>query len=262
MTAMRTQLEAIRKACDRGADLMDRLLHLSREPTYTDTLVDVTEITRSAVLLARGSMLELTDLVAKLDAIPELYVAVPGADLQSAVLNLLLNARNAVEASDRQGRVEVEMTADADEVTIRVSDTGIGMSDDVQRKAGEPFFTTRRAYGGSGLGLSMVDSLARRTGGRLDIQSVPGKGTVIEMVLPRSTGPGPQADEDTMIDGLHGISVLLVEDDRSFADAVTNALELFGVVPLLAHDAAQAMQVMEDHGAPDILLRITLLTEV
>ena len=254
MTAMRTQLEAIRKACDRGADLMDRLLHLSREPTYTDTLVDVTEITRSAVLLARGSMLELTDLVAKLDAIPELYVAVPGADLQSAVLNLLLNARNAVEASDRQGRVEVEMTADADEVTIRVSDTGIGMSDDVQRKAREPFFTTRRAYGGSGLGLSMVDSLARRTGGRLDIQSVPGKGTVIEMVLPRSTGPGPQADEDTMIDGLHGISVLLVEDDRSFADAVTNALELFGVVPLLAHDAAQAMQVMEDHGAPDILL--------
>ncbi|WP_425051240.1 ATP-binding protein [Psychromarinibacter sp. S121] len=253
---MRRQLEAVRKACSRGADLTERLLHLSREPSYSETAVDAAEIARSAVLLASGSMADRVELVAKLDDVPPCPVAVSGGDLESAVLNLILNARNAVEEGGAPGRIEIEVSAGADEVAIIVRDTGVGMSHDIQRKAREPFYTTRRAKGGSGLGLSMVDNLARRVGGRLDIRSAPGEGTEIKMVLPRS-GEAQASEQDKDADtlaGLTGIRVLLVEDDQSFAEAMVGTLELLGVVPWVAQDASQALKMLEDRGAPDILL--------
>ena len=146
-------------------------------------LQEVLPAQRPWLALAAGRHVRLEMAVAA-DTWP---VAIDAADLQVALVNLAANARAAMPTGGRL-RVAARNLPAGDHVAITVEDSGVGMAPEVLARAAEPFFTTRAALGGSGLGLSGVRDFAHAAGGALRIDSAPGAGTTVEIVLPRADG--------------------------------------------------------------------------
>jgi signal transduction histidine kinase len=110
---------------------------------------------------------------------------IDASQFEAAIVNLVLNAREAVLASGGRGGIRLSTRRSEGDVAICVADTGPGMTPDVATRAFEPFFTTKPVGGGSGLGLSQVYGFATGAGGQVRIESTPGHGTVVTVTLPR-----------------------------------------------------------------------------
>jgi CheY-like chemotaxis protein len=136
---------------------------------------------------------------------------------------------------------------------IAVSDTGIGMPQEVQDRAFEPFFTTKEAGDGSGLGLSMVYGFAKQSGGHVKLYSEEGRGTTVRLYLPpaKSSELTASVSETSLPRG--GETILVVEDDRLVRDFVVVQLEALGYKTLPASTAAEALSRMEAGEAFDLL---------
>lgn len=202
----------------------------SRESTRT---TDANEIARRVVDLARGVLDRAIQLDLTVSDEPAL-ARVDGGELEHALMNLVLNARDALEdviAEGRPARIAVSVTASSwshRRVEVRVTDTGVGMPDEVIRRAIEPFFTTKPPGRGTGLGLSSAYAMVTAHGGQLDVDSVVGKGTTITIVLPVATGaPAAREEADSVAAG-RGETILLVDDDDSVRRTITAVLESAG----------------------------------
>ncbi len=122
---------------------------------------------------------ERVDIELDLQPTPAVYA--DAGQLEQAVVNLVANARDAMPGG---GRLAIETRFEAPHVVLSVADDGIGMDEATSAKAFEPFFTTKGRERGSGLGLSIVDSVVRQCGGVVELDSAPGAGTRIRMLLP------------------------------------------------------------------------------
>src|SRR4051812_24482621 len=132
---------------------------------------------------AKGGLVKLEDNLA-----PHAFVRGIAGELREALLNLVQNALDAMAGG---GTLRIRTTADEKEVSVAVSDTGVGMSDEVRERAFEPFFTTK-GVNGTGLGLAEVYGIARRHRGRAEIDSAPGQGTTVRLIFPAgATGSAP-----------------------------------------------------------------------
>ncbi|MFO1147378.1 MAG: ATP-binding protein [Alsobacter sp.] len=181
--AAQTSLEAARRA----AQLTAQMLTYARPGAGGAQELDLSAFLRGFRRLAQDALgpqraFEMT--------IPDqsCLVLVDGAELTGALLNLVVNARDATRRGDA---VTIALTSprgsdEAPEFTLRVSDTGHGMSPEVKARACDPFFTTKETGKGSGLGLSQVLGFARGAGGRVEIDSEEGRGTTVSLVLPRA----------------------------------------------------------------------------
>ena len=183
---------------------------------------------------------------------------------QNALLNLLINARDAMPGGG-QIRINAQRVAagqradgaeDPDRVMISVADTGAGMEDHVLQQAIEPFFTTKGAGRGSGLGLSMVHGFVTQSGGTLSVSSQPGAGTTVTMTFPSvdyaaPDQPGPALHGDAMIAGRR---VLLVEDEGSIRSLLSRVLERAGATVTACASGDEAMQNPESWPDHDLLL--------
>lgn len=255
--------ELVRYAKDaalRGGDLTRSLLAFSRrEPARSEVVVVADTIGRltSTIVgatLPESIVLELTGL--ELEA----CAAVDPALLEAAVLNLVLNARDAM--SDR-GNLTIALRLrnltgdpsleDGAYVEISVSDTGVGIEPAVLDKVLEPFFTTK-AERGTGLGLSMVYGFAEQSGGAIQIDSTPGVGTQARLLLPRADAASP-VSADAMHDEAprgSGEAVLLVEDDEFVRELTLRSLKSLEYHPLHAESADAALELLAAH--PDVAL--------
>lgn len=192
--------------------------------------------------------------------------------LESAVLNLSINARDAMAEAGgslviRSRNVDAhEMTA-ADVgrevgaepyICIEVSDDGVGMSAEVVDHAFEPFFTTKAAGQGTGLGLSMVYGFARQSNGFCHIGSRPGDGTTVALYLPRHTGTAESVEAGpghapAAVTG-SGERVLVVEDERVVREIVVEVLHQIGYTALQASDAEMGLTLLESNEAIHLLI--------
>lgn len=162
--------------------------------------VDLAEVARKALALARHRI-ERKRIRVEGRAPPAGEAVVFGdpLELQQVALNLLLNAADAID-DEKGGRIEIEVTREEDEVVLRVSDDGCGMSPEVQARCFDLFFTTKGVGEGSGLGLSVVYNMVTNHGGRIELTSAPGRGTTIRVRLPREAG-ALQAPQPTPREG-------------------------------------------------------------
>jgi signal transduction histidine kinase len=195
--------DALRGA-EQGAQLTRRLLGFARRQHLEPEITEIDRVLAETLALAAQVVSDRIELAPAPD--PDLWrCSVDRAELQSALLNLVLNARDAmpgggriiIAAANVSVQEETPDLAAADYVRISVVDTGSGMTPEVQARALEPFFTTKPAGQGTGLGLSMVYGFARQSGGALRIDSAPGRGTTLDLYLPRATMRSQRKSSDS-----------------------------------------------------------------
>lgn len=215
-----TNVTAVETAVDLGTSLTERLLAFSKKQRLTPESVDLNQLVAGLVDLAEIGLKPRVELKVSYSDEPLLVLADPG-QLESALLNLILNANNAI---DQTGLIEVKLERNENgEALIEVLDDGCGMSEQVRLRAIEPFFTTRAQDGGTGLGLSIVYGFIRQSGGNMDIDSEEGRFTSVRLTLPVL-----EQVPDSLTNNQR-YRALVVDDDARDVEIALKAFELTGV---------------------------------
>jgi signal transduction histidine kinase/CheY-like chemotaxis protein len=237
--------EAIVQASARAAALTGQLLAFARRQPLQPEVIDVNAMIAGMTELLDRTLGERFAIRTDLSG-AVCMVEADRAQLASAVLNIAVNARDAMPdggtltiVTERAGESDGEMIA------IRVSDRGTGMDEDTQARAMEPFFTTKGAGKGTGLGLSQVYGFATQSGGDLHIDSTPGAGTTVSILLPCSARALPEA-EAASSDARTGRTgaVLLVEDNEEVGEFAESMLTELGHDVTRVRSAGEALEVV------------------
>jgi PAS domain S-box-containing protein len=251
-------LASVRRAAERGAALTQRLLAFSRRQPLAPREIDLNRLVAGMSELLRRTLGE-TIAVETVSAGGLWHVLVDPNQLESALLNLAVNARDAMPEGGTLRIATANVVIGAaeaarydelepgDYVSIAVGDSGVGMSEEVLRRAFEPFFTTKPEGKGTGLGLSQIYGFARQSGGDTTIASTPGAGTTVTILLPREAAsavePGAEDAESEAPRGTE--TVLVVEDEPAVRDYSVAALGDLGYRVLFAEDATGALRLLD-----------------
>ena len=213
--------------------------------------VDLAEVLRLSLEMGMADQKNLPGMKLVTHWPQELRVCGRKAELVEVFVNLV---RNALEAMDGQGKLELTATRRSGWIEVRVSDTGKGMDEEVLRRAFEPFFTTKGVKG-QGLGLATSRGLLWSMGGHISIESTPGKGTTVIVRLRESKAAPAAAPQttDTPQHSLKGVNVLLVEDEPLVAGGLATLLELAGCQVRTATTVAQAKELIST-SPPEVLV--------
>ncbi len=254
------------EASRRGAKLASQLLAFSRSQRMAVGPVDLQQLFNGINGLLKQSVGPTIDVQMELD--PDARVVMSDANqLELALLNLAVNARDAMPAGGkliigaRRANVVDRHLPKRDYVQLSVTDTGVGMTEDVRARAIEPFFTTKPVGQGTGLGLSQVYAVARESGGALDIDSQLNQGTTVRLTLPQAPpemempAATPSAPElpATRSNADAPASILVVDDDRLVRRFMSESLRSLGYEVRDAQDGADAL-IMLDSQRFDLLL--------
>ena len=255
------RVQAIDKAARRGAELVRRLMIFTRQRPLAEAVVDINACVAETFELLRRSLGEMIEI----RFIPgeTLWpVEIDSGQFENALINIAVNA---LDAMPRGGKLTIETRnimlndeytfrnpdmAEGPYVMIAISDTGTGMPEAVRQRIFEPFYTTKAAGEGTGLGLSMVYGLLRQSGGHVHVYSEEGHGTVFRIYLPRMAEDGAGAGEIAA----HGAdsaapcgteTLLVVEDDDEVRGIAQNMLERMGYKILIAKDGRTALEILK-----------------
>lgn len=259
------RVENAMRAVERGSKLSMQLLAFARRQPLQPVVVNLRKLIVNMDDLLKQGVGESVEIRSVIDE--GLWnTQVDPNQLESVILNLAINARDAMEG---RGKLTIELSnqalAESSEVTlldvpageyvvIAVSDTGSGMTAEVLERAFEPFFTTKPEGQGTGLGLSMAYGFVKQSGGDIRIYSEPGHGTTFRLYLPRA--PGPESALPRPVDtSPRGGSetILVVEDDLEVQSVVVAMLSELGYKVLRANDAASALLILESGAEIDLL---------
>ncbi len=257
--AWRDGVVQIQKAVDRAAALTRQLLAFGRRQVLAPRNLDLNTVLNDMSGLIRLLLGEGVRLV----PVPAAGLPAVHADsgqLEQVIMNLVTNARDAMPKGGRltlaTGVVELgEEEARAAGglspgrfVSLTVSDTGIGMAPDVKARIFEPFFTTKEKGRGTGLGLSTAYGIIRQSGGRLSVESEPGRGAAFKILLPAVTGrPAEQTGRPERTPPPQGKeTILLVEDESAIRDLVSRTLGRQGYRVVATEDAETAVKAARE----------------
>ncbi len=264
---IRDDLREIKKAGERAAELTKQLLMFSRHQLVERRVLDLTKVLGGMEKMIRrlvGADVEVTLLPS-----PSLgKVTADAGQIEQVVMNLVVNARDAMP---RGGKLVLEArNVELDEEYVRshfgvepgsyvmfaLSDTGSGMSREVQARVFEPFFTTKEKDKGTGLGLSTVFGIVKQSGGHIWLYSEPGRGTTFKIYLPRTAGPAdaPSSPAPSMVTLRGSETILLVEDDEQVRAVACSILRRHGYRVIEAANGGEALLACEQHTATIHLL--------
>lgn len=251
-------------AVDRGARLSSQLLAFARRQPLSPAVYSLRRIYEGLGELLQRALGETIRIDVQLPNDPW-HIHVDRNQLENAVLNLAINARDAMKgegticisaeniALDRRFCAGKGIAA-GDYVRLSVIDTGEGMPPEVLKQAFEPFFTTKADGHGTGLGLSMVFGFVKQSGGHVEIASNTGQGTTVQMYFPRSTLP---QTPESPINGAQQTggqeTILVVEDNEDVRDAAVELLQQSGYNVLTAANGDKAMEMLLEGGRVDLI---------
>jgi PAS domain S-box-containing protein len=253
-------IAGVSEAAHRAAALTNRLLAFARQLPLAPEAIDPNRLVTSMADMLRRVLGEATPLeVVLAGGLWKTHADI--AQLESALLNLAINARDAMpqggkltietqncHLDDEYARANLDVIA-GQYVMLAVSDTGTGMPPDVIAKALEPFFTTKPVGKGTGLGLSQVYGFIKQSKGHLKIYSEVGKGTAVKIYLPRLYGSAEvlpvESSRHASLSGEPTEIVLLVEDEPRIREIATEALRELGYGVFHASSAASALQFLQ-----------------
>jgi PAS domain S-box-containing protein len=224
-------------ATHRGRDLVRRLLAFSRRAESEPRPVDLAAIVDEAVSLVRATI--PASVIIHVDAAPDAgYVHADPVQVQQVLINLATNAWHAMEAAGTMTvRVKRLDVAERDPVglppgtwsLLEVSDSGHGMDEDTLARIFEPYFTTKGAGRGTGLGLSVVHGIVTAQGGQIRVWSRPGEGTIVRVLLPRLESAPPAPPTTVKPTAPRGSGrILVAEDEDDLRDVLSRHLRALG----------------------------------
>jgi two-component system cell cycle sensor histidine kinase/response regulator CckA len=265
---LREMLNEVRQAGERASSLTRQLLAFSRKQIAAPVPLDLKKLVdelRKMLSRLIGEDVRLEVLLCPEDA---LIKADPG-QVEQMLLNLVVNARDAMPQG---GRLEIETSCvelteefarhhpgaqPGPHVLLRISDTGCGMTPEVQARIFEPFFTTKEPGKGTGLGLATVYGIVQQTDAHLEVESEPGRGTTFRIWFPRLGAKPPGAKSSPRLACIpHGTeTILLVEDQPEVRALARLALAACGYTILEAGCGPDALALLQRHQGPlDLLM--------
>ncbi|MFW3897450.1 ATP-binding protein [Pseudomonas bharatica] len=261
-------LDTAQGAVKRAASLTHRLLAFSRRQTLDPRPTDVNRL-----MQGMGELIQRTvgpGIAVETLAAPGLWpTLVDASQLENALLNLCINARDAMPDG---GRIRIETAntsldaegaraqeiAEGEYVLLTVADTGIGMTPDILAKAFDPFFTTKPIGQGTGLGLSMIYGFAKQSGGQVRISSESSGGTSVQILLPRYQGALDEenagSDLNAMMPSVSGETILIVDDEPSVRMLLVDALGDLDYSLIEAGDSLSGLKVLRSDVHIDLLI--------
>jgi signal transduction histidine kinase len=262
----------IATAAERGSDLTRSLLAFARKQPLMPKDIDIGEKILGMEQLLRRTLGEHIECEFQLDRGLWLASVDPG-QLASALLNLVLNARDAMPSGGKLTvevrntsltESDVDVNGDArpgDYVMVAVTDTGSGMSAEVAGRAFEPFFTTKEVGKGTGLGLSMVYGFAQQSGGSMQIRSGPGQGTAVRLFFPRAGAPQTNAAPSVGQRATAAVNeaILVVEDNAMVRAYVESELKALGYRVIVTRNAPAALDILRGPEKIDLLFSDVVL---
>jgi signal transduction histidine kinase/ActR/RegA family two-component response regulator/HAMP domain-containing protein len=267
-TATHRALTLIYQTAQRAAALTRQLLAFSRKQVLQPQPVDLTAVVDGITPMLRRLIGEHVELVTRLAPAPR-RVRADLSQLEQVIVNLAINARDAMPQGGRLSLETAEVVLDAayarrhegarvgPHVQLTVSDTGVGMDADTLPRIFEPFFTTKGPGQGTGLGLSTVYGIVQQSGGSVGVESEPGRGTTFRVCLPVLDEPAvvPLAEPPPAPMARGWETVLVVEDERDVRELARDVLLDAGYTVLEAADAERALKAAQAHpGAIHLLL--------
>jgi two-component system, cell cycle sensor histidine kinase and response regulator CckA len=265
---VRVYIQEVLSAGQRAVALTRQLLAFSRRQVLMPQRLDLNAVVHASGQMLRRLIGENVEFALKSDAALGVVLADAG-QIDQVILNLVVNARDAMPEGG-QLTIETDNVELDDQsalqrgvrpgsyVRLRVKDTGVGMTAEIQARIFEPFFTTKEVGRGTGLGLSTVYGILQQSGGHIEVSSAPGAGSTFSVLLPRiCTGepdPGPGAAAVQPVPG-GSETILLVEDEVSVRNLARMILSGLGYKVLVASDGQDALEVQAGHhGAIDLLV--------
>jgi two-component system cell cycle sensor histidine kinase/response regulator CckA len=264
---LRKEVSEVKQAGERAAQLTRQLLAFSRRQVIRPRVLDLNEVARAI----EGMLRRLIPEAIRVELAPgtgQLWVKADAGQIDQVILNLALNARDAMP---RGGLLRISTTLTQVEpdfvdrhpgsaigsyVVLSVSDTGVGISKETLAHLFEPFFTTKDVGKGTGLGLATVYGITKQSGGFLTVASEPGKGTTFRIYLP-CVQDRPKAQSESQVVAIFSGTerILLVEDDAAVRGFVAQGLRLHGYTVSVAATPEEALRCLEPAGvSPELLL--------
>ncbi|ACB81929.1 multi-sensor hybrid histidine kinase [Methylorubrum populi BJ001] len=255
------------QAAKRGAEVTEKLLAFSRRQVLRPETVNPNRLLKDFQGLLRRALGETIEVRFDLDASLDPVRLDPG-QFESAVLNLAVNARDAMPGGGTltvktcNAHLDPGELADRPDlcpgayVLVAVTDTGHGMDTATMARAFEPFFTTKDVGKGTGLGLSQVYGFVRQAGGHAQIKSESGRGTSVELYLPRSVGQVAESRPEGLLPLRRAAAdevVLVVEDEPAVLEMAVESLGELGYRTLTATQASEALDRLQGPERIDIL---------
>jgi PAS domain S-box-containing protein len=264
--SLRGLIEEVLRAGERAAGLTRQLLAFSRRQVLAPRVLDLNGVITEAQRMLRRVIGD--DILLTADLRAQWPIHADAGQIEQVLMNLVVNARDAmptggtlalatadVELSETSVRAHPGLRGGRF-VVLAVSDTGVGMTDDVKNRMFEPFFTTKQPGQGTGLGLATVYGIIQQSGGQIEVDTLPGHGTTFRLYLPRAeeadaeagsrgeAAPVPRGSE----------TVLVVEDEPAVRAFTCRVLQAGGYDVLEAGGVAEAMRVVGRHGGAIHLL--------
>jgi PAS domain S-box-containing protein len=245
---VRRRLANVEKAVHEGAETVRRLQKFTKREREVDVAstikVDVSEVVSEIVDLTRphwknemekhGHSIEF-----KLGLEANCFAAMQPSDFREVMMNLVFNA---IQAMPEGGTIGISSKTEDDSVLVEVSDTGIGMSEEVAARIFDPFYTTK-GISNSGLGLSVTWSLVGRSGGEIQVKSKPGKGSVFLVRLPKPAQGNMRAVSTLKIGRKGPYRILLIDENSEVLRTLRDMLRLKGHRVMAVYDGAKALDL-------------------
>ncbi len=248
-------LATVKGCAQRGAEIVRQLLWLGRGLEGKRVLLNPKHVLKDIARFVSETFPKSIRL--ETNVAPEIWpLMADPTHLHQVLLNLCLNSRDVMPSGGKLNIGGRNFTADLNYtaahpgvnpgpyIILEVSDTGTGIPPEIRGRIFEPFFTTKEPGKGTGLGLSSVLSIVKGYGGFIELDSLPGKGTVFRVYLPaepKLSAEKPEADEPESLPRGHGETVLVVDDEESVLEVVQQTLENFGYNVLTARNGQQAL---------------------
>ncbi|WP_168211029.1 hybrid sensor histidine kinase/response regulator [Persicimonas caeni] len=256
--ARRAQLCKIHHVSEKAQHLADQLLTFSRRKVRQPRVLDLNAAVHSLYDMLRSLIGENIALNCVVDG-ASYYVEADPSDLEQVILNLAVNARDAIEGKgtitlltrsarpDELDKLERAELLGHDPVVLEVRDTGVGMTEEVLEHLFEPFYTTKEAKQGTGLGLATVFRIITDAGGDIAVTSRPEQGSCFKLFFPRAEPVQFEQDEefDEQVELEGDEVVLVVEDDPDVLDFVTDVLERHGYDAIASRGPIKAFELLD-----------------
>jgi len=242
---IKRQISKISTAAERCAKIVKTFLTMARQEPTAMELTSINDVIRTAAEVAKfgeaaSAVTIETNLATSLKP-----VSIDADQITQVVINLILNAEQAIQSSGKGNRVEIRTEPANKGVRITVQDNGPGVPLDIKGRVFDPFFTTKGVGEGTGIGLAVCHRIVAAHNGKITVEDAPGGGARFVIVLPESV-PQPIAPEaPPSPDTAKAARVLVIDDERDVADLNAEVLTRGGYEVEVIYDAGQALDVLK-----------------